>query len=445
MQKEEETSMTIGERIAKIRKENNLSQEAFGEALGVTRQAISKWEADANIPDVDKLMAMSRLYGVSVGYILGMEEETEQAAEDSTNGPEKTVDGDSSRLTEEQLRMVEEIVRQYIEALPKNDREDSKAERGAFANVEQTKPKKKRRLWRMLGIAAVIGLVIYFQNTIQSMKNQYQNLQNNLYNVQHALNNQSSNLSHQIKEILENQNDLLVDSGYEIAEYDLQAATVTLSMYAEPKTYAPGMKVYFGINSEGQELTTEGMAEGHRYHAQITCALTDNISMFVRVERDGVTETQIMDYLWGMLTSSAPDFGGDGSPLLWGDRIGIEMTRIQDVLMAWYYPEGGTKIGDAKVEEIYSVLYVNLQEYQVFELTPDEGKYIKNTDDSRIYYSAMMEVDIPLREGDTVTFTTRIIDTYGREFEQTDRHYVIQNGEFDIGDYPSMEDLQRGK
>lgn len=439
MQKEEETSMTIGERIAKIRKENNLSQEAFGEALGVTRQAISKWEADANIPDVDKLMAMSRLYGVSVGYILGMEEETKAAAVDFTGGPEKTVDGDSSQLTEEQLRMVEEIVRRYIEALPKNEREDS----GTFVNVEQTKPKKKRRLWRMLGIAAVIGLVIYFQNTIQSMKNQYQNLQNNLYNVQHALNNQSSNLSHQIKEILENQNNLLVDSGYEIVEYDLQGATVTLSMYAEPKTYAPGMKVYFGINSEGQELTKEGVAEGHRYHAQITCALTDNISMFVRVERDGVTETQIMDYLGGILTSSAPDFGGDASPMLWGDKIGTEKTRIQDVLMAWYYPEGGTKIGDAKVAEIYSVLYVNLQEYQVFELTPDGGKYIKNTDDSRIYYSAMMEVDIPLREGDTVTFTTRIIDTYGREFEQTDRHYEIRNGEFDIGDYPQMEDLQR--
>ena len=109
--------MTIGERIARIRKENNLSQEAFGEALGVTRQAISKWEADANIPDVDKLMTMSRLYGVSVGYILGMEEEN--SSRDDTGEGQATGGGTSEELTEAQLRMVEEIVKRYIDAMPK--------------------------------------------------------------------------------------------------------------------------------------------------------------------------------------------------------------------------------------------------------------------------------------------------------------------------------------
>ena len=66
--------MSIGTRIMEIRKKNNLSQEAFGETLGVSRQAISKWEMDASIPDVDKLILMSQLYEVSVGYILGVEE-----------------------------------------------------------------------------------------------------------------------------------------------------------------------------------------------------------------------------------------------------------------------------------------------------------------------------------------------------------------------------------
>ena len=48
--------MTIGERIAQIRKERGLSQEAFGESLGVTRQSISKWESNTSIPDVDKFI-----------------------------------------------------------------------------------------------------------------------------------------------------------------------------------------------------------------------------------------------------------------------------------------------------------------------------------------------------------------------------------------------------
>ena len=62
--------MTIGQRIAELRRQNNLSQEALGEALGVTRQSISKWESDSALPEIEKLVAMSRLFGVSVGALL---------------------------------------------------------------------------------------------------------------------------------------------------------------------------------------------------------------------------------------------------------------------------------------------------------------------------------------------------------------------------------------
>ena len=41
--------MTIGQRIAELRKQHNLSQEALGEALGVSRQAISKWESEVSL------------------------------------------------------------------------------------------------------------------------------------------------------------------------------------------------------------------------------------------------------------------------------------------------------------------------------------------------------------------------------------------------------------
>ena len=60
--------MTIGQRIAQKRKELGLSQEALGSKLGVSRQSIYKWEADSALPEVDKLIALSRLFGVSVGW-----------------------------------------------------------------------------------------------------------------------------------------------------------------------------------------------------------------------------------------------------------------------------------------------------------------------------------------------------------------------------------------
>ena len=78
--------MTIGQRIAQKRKELGLSQEALGSKLGVSRQSIYKWEADSALPEVDKLIALSRLFGVSVGWLLGVEEPPEADAAPAETG-----------------------------------------------------------------------------------------------------------------------------------------------------------------------------------------------------------------------------------------------------------------------------------------------------------------------------------------------------------------------
>ncbi len=62
--------MTISEKIITLRKEKGLSQEAFAEALGVSRQSVSKWESGNALPDTDKIIAMSELFGVSTDYLL---------------------------------------------------------------------------------------------------------------------------------------------------------------------------------------------------------------------------------------------------------------------------------------------------------------------------------------------------------------------------------------
>ena len=91
--------MTIGQRIAERRKLLGISQEALGEQMGVSRQAISKWEADGAIPEIDKLIALSKLFGVSVGWLLGTESEDSPKQE--------------TGLSEEQLITMEKIVQKY--------------------------------------------------------------------------------------------------------------------------------------------------------------------------------------------------------------------------------------------------------------------------------------------------------------------------------------------
>lgn len=58
--------MTFGEKIQQLRKEQNLSQEDLAEQLGVSRQAVSKWERDAGYPETEKLIRMSRLFHVTM-------------------------------------------------------------------------------------------------------------------------------------------------------------------------------------------------------------------------------------------------------------------------------------------------------------------------------------------------------------------------------------------
>ena len=66
--------MTLGQRIQKLRKGAGLTQEQLAERMGVTRQAVSKWESDGGVPELDTLIAMSRLFDVTIGQLLGVEE-----------------------------------------------------------------------------------------------------------------------------------------------------------------------------------------------------------------------------------------------------------------------------------------------------------------------------------------------------------------------------------
>lgn len=62
--------MTTGEKIRNLRKKTNMSQDAFAEALDVSRQAVSKWENNETKPDTAKLILMSELFHVSIDYLL---------------------------------------------------------------------------------------------------------------------------------------------------------------------------------------------------------------------------------------------------------------------------------------------------------------------------------------------------------------------------------------
>lgn len=72
--------MILADKIIALRKKNNWSQEELAEKLNVSRQAVSKWESAQSIPDITRILDMSKLLGVSVDYLIKDELEVETTA-----------------------------------------------------------------------------------------------------------------------------------------------------------------------------------------------------------------------------------------------------------------------------------------------------------------------------------------------------------------------------
>ena len=62
--------MILADKVMTLRKKNGWSQEELAEKLNISRQSVSKWESGASIPDIDKIIALSGLFGVSTDYLL---------------------------------------------------------------------------------------------------------------------------------------------------------------------------------------------------------------------------------------------------------------------------------------------------------------------------------------------------------------------------------------
>lgn len=79
--------MTLGEKIAKQRKELNYTQEQLADILGVSRQSISKWESDIAYPETDKLIKIGKLFECSMDYLLNEDITEKKSNQDSDPVP----------------------------------------------------------------------------------------------------------------------------------------------------------------------------------------------------------------------------------------------------------------------------------------------------------------------------------------------------------------------
>lgn len=416
--------MTIGQRVAQKRKELGLSQEALGDQLGVSRQSIYKWESDSALPEIDKLIALSRLFGVSVGWLLGVEEPLRTDGTDNGDAPET----EPGELTEAQLRMVEEIVARYTAAVPQ--------------------PKRRRWPFVLAGLVLTVVFLNLFQS-LDTLRLQQQSIFNDISRVESSVNTQIGSISIQVEDILKAQNSLIADYGSEILSADLKKNEVTFSLRAVPKTYTDGMQVEFLAESGGSVGTIPGEAASNGgYTASLTCPLSDSITLsVVLILPDGTRSTQLLDQFDGLYSVSLPavemmDYGS-------GDLLGLEadadglvtlpevyVTTQPDLLSADTVKE---PIGRSEAETVRVGLFRNQSLITWLEPCERPESFHGDYENHTFYHLPEGTQAVLTGDSDQIQFAAVVTDQYGREVIYGDVPYVLSaDGELT---WPDTADL----
>ena len=385
--------MTTGQRIAQKRKEAGLSQETLGAELGVSRQSIYKWESDTALPEIDKLVALSRRFGVTVGWLLGVEE-----------APETASAPDSGELTDAQLKMVEEITARYIAALP------------------APKPRKK---WPY--VLAALMVLYAAHRAYQSIDRQFDGVYSRIGQMDSSMSNQVYSISGQVEEILKQQNALTADYGTELVSADLSKNAVTFSVYAVPKTYVEGMRVEFSVdnghNSNSKTVLSEpdqnGQPVSEKFSAELTCELTDDIAITaVFVMPDGTRQTQPLQTYSGLYSGSLPDVASLVDADLQG-RAQIENGKLTLPDAMEYALTLNTELDNILIPRAEAVsTKVGLFKNQRLvawarPISADEQTSYRGYDNATFY--RLEPLSFPFAAGDILESAAVLTDEYGRE------------------------------
>lgn len=239
----------------------NLSQEAFGEKMGLSRQAVSKWEADGAVPEIDNLIAMSKLFGVTVGWLLGVEEDP--AAQSPEPG-----------LTEEQLRIVEQIARQY--AAPERNRRNTQGVVGALALV-------------MLAVCLVIFITYhhYVNQEFGFLSTQYYILRSDYSGIKTLLDQAMDRLD----ELAANER-LLAEYSVEVEPWeDLTGATVRFT--GIPNNTKAQDQVWLSVRLNGEEVASAMCRlDGSAYVTEVELPAANGYSYYLQAVHTGGDSSQ---------------------------------------------------------------------------------------------------------------------------------------------------------
>lgn len=417
--------MTLGQRIQELRKQAGLSQEGLGEALGVSRQAVSKWEGDNGIPELDTLIAMSRLFGITVGQLLGVEE------------PEGTADKEEKApvgFTEEQ---VEEILRRYVEE--------------SRRPVEETEGKYPLGSWIIAACAVILAIVMVVvgigkvrevKDSINTLWSNVEDIENVVTNMRNQMGDLSTNIRDQVSAALEEQDNMISTFEYEVYGFDLKEETVDLRLNATLKEYTAGSRLQFVLNwqktdeTKGQTVTEP--VSGPEFTAEVTIPMNFHLDISIReVLPDGSHREQKVNTVYSGMHP---------------DNFSFHVGEIFDPLCLSIYHWSGQKTNVKEFGHltIYTgineenssedllwpvsahVTYVLINPKEDTEKTEESYQLVLDKNQKMSSWQASRENYLPwtVFPGARFDATLTIVDNLGRTFTFRDSAFVDAKGEW---------------
>ena len=381
--------MTLGQRIQELRKQKNLSQEQLGEAMGVSRQAISKWEGDLTIPELDKLIALSKFFGLTVGELLGVEQPAPAEEPSAPPAPDW-----------------EPVVERYLSAAAESER--------------------KSRRWLTVGMAgvAVAALVLAFalvraNERVDSLRVRVSDLQNQVSNLNSSIAHQYSYFNEQLT-AMKNQASLVED--YSHALLGVENGKCRLEVTVIPKAYEEGMTAKLTLEGAEGPVTVEGEWNGRGFRFESLVISAGELPlMYSQTSAAGVQQSERLEPL-GLRTRLSVDENVSGhtgwtnfyntrDKILVSYNVEFDITRYETLRELGVEPKG-----------LELVLCRNGQETEHCPLELEQ--FINNP--HRYYVEAVWEQELPGVEGDTWRLFWRMTDSLGQEYKGDVFHFVVE-------------------
>lgn len=290
--------MELYEKLYELRRASGMSQEELAEKLGVSRQAVSKWESGATQPELSKLIELSKLYSVSIDELLSLEH-----AKPEQDAAESPVQSNAEKAPAEKLSFRDFCI-QHKQSI------------GGAA----------------VALAALIAVGVHYNNRINTLSTQVNDLRSQLYNVQNNLSNQIDGISNNVSDILTRESSLISQYNYEITNVDLKKQECTIAFSLLPKTISEGTTVIIGVTDHGNSSPLDSYRPGYSadltqdgfgyLHGSVTVPLSNELGVGVNFKHDGETQSEELDTIYDLKSRYQPQLIDFIAPISYERRTG---------------------------------------------------------------------------------------------------------------------------